>query len=183
MKRYVHWEDKRFLCASLASSEPQGTEFHDLSISNKNLPQPPACLQDFLFCLTTSIFKLVEFLSVRNCHSYCHSPSSTPLWALDYVSSYIVVLLLFYDFWWSVSLVPSQKVLKGSDWHKGMKGRNSSQSFLLVSRLESTLDFAACYFFPPSHLCPYFKYDLHIWLLWFVIGLYFTVGKHSCSVC
>lgn len=39
--------------------------FLHFSISNKNLLQPPACLQDFLSCLTTSIFKLAQFLSVR----------------------------------------------------------------------------------------------------------------------
>lgn len=72
--------------------------FLHLSISNKNLLQPPACLQDFLFCLTTSIFKLAEFLSVRNYHSYRHPSGSTLLWALDYISLYVAVLLLFYEF-------------------------------------------------------------------------------------
>lgn len=33
-----------------------------LSVSNKNLLQPPACLQDFLSCLATIIFKSAEFL-------------------------------------------------------------------------------------------------------------------------
>lgn len=55
--------------------------FLHLIISNKNLLQPPACLQDFLFCLTTSIFKLAEFLSVGNCHSHWHTSQFYP--ALD----------------------------------------------------------------------------------------------------
>lgn len=96
--------------------------FLHLSISNQNLLQPPACLQNFLFCLTTSIFKLAQFLSVRNYHSYRYPrPSSTLLRALDHVYSCVVVLLLFYDFWWGVSPVPSQHMLRGSDWHKATK--------------------------------------------------------------
>lgn len=96
--------------------------FLHFSISNKNLLQPPACLQDFLSCLTTSIFKLAQFLSVRNYHSYRYPrPSSTLLQALDYIYSCVVVLLLLYNFWWGVSPVPSQHMLHGSNWHKGTK--------------------------------------------------------------
>lgn len=85
-----------------------------LRISNKNLLQPPACLQDFLFCLTTSIFKLAKL----PCQELPQLPS--PLRSHPgYVSSYAVLLVLFYDFWWGVPPVPW---LCGSDWHEEVKG-------------------------------------------------------------
>lgn len=60
-----------------------------LSISNKNLLQPPACLQDFLSCLAT-IFKLAEFLleELPLLLSLLHFHPT-----LNYFSSYDAVLL------------------------------------------------------------------------------------------
>lgn len=116
-----------------------------LSISNKNLLQPPACLQDFLFCLTTSIFKLAELL----CQELPQLPS--PLWShppLDYVSSYAVVLVLFYNFWWGVPPVPW---LCGSDWHEEVKGETCPHLPACLQATEHTA-FCCLLFFSPSFL-------------------------------
>lgn len=98
-----------------------------LSISNKNLPQPPACLQDFLSCLATIIFKPAEFL-LEELPLLVSPLQFHP--TLNYFSSYDAVLL----------------------HHR-----------IHVTRLQSTLQFAACYFSSPSpYLRSHFKDDLHI---------------------
>lgn len=123
-----------------------------LRISNKNLLQPPACLQDFLFCLTTSIFKLAKLL----CQELPQPPS--PLRSHPgYVSSYAVLLVLFYDFWWGVPPVPW---LCGSDWHEEVKGETCPHLPACLQATEHTAFCCLLFFFPlTSYLCSYFKYN------------------------
>lgn len=152
--------------------------FLHLIISNKNLLQPPACLQDFLFCLTTSIFKLAEFLSVRNFHSHWHcSQSHLPVLPCSGLWVTFPHTLWSCCYLMSVSPVPPEHMLCATDWHKGTKSRNMPQFLLPSSRLQSRLDFSASYFLSTSYCCSYFKPYLHIWLLQFAIVLDLIVEK------